>query len=169
MKRPLTRRDFLRQGGAALAGAALSWRDLASGRALAAVEGSATVAGPSAGELEMLADLLAETVARLERKFPYASALFTSQQGIEITRDRQGRTSEASAKRRPCGSTAARPSTSGRSICHLRTRRRPALEEGRAYDRMIDHPNPHPDDICRRSIRRPRGVSAADVDSSSHA
>src|SRR5262245_13236828 len=86
---PIDRRTFLIRGGAGLAGTiiagSLAEKLLASPLALATPPpAAATFPGP-------LLDDLASVVADLEKKFPYASALYTSQRGVVITRDRNGK------------------------------------------------------------------------------
>ena len=84
----MSRRQFLLRGGTSLAGTlvagALAERLLAAGAPAAS-------RAPSSGAPGALADELATIVADLERKFPYASALVTSQTGISINRDRNGK------------------------------------------------------------------------------
>ncbi|MEO5616944.1 MAG: TldD/PmbA family protein [Candidatus Eisenbacteria bacterium] len=93
---PLDRRRFLIQSGNSLAGVLVAGSlaeqlFLGSGARAASPEG-----GPSSGFPGSLPDDLASIVADLERKFPYASALFMSQAGVTISRDRTGkRVSEA--------------------------------------------------------------------------
>ena len=79
------------QSGASLAGAVLVG---SVAEQLLAATGSTSVApaAPAAADFpDRLFDELATIVADLERKFPYASALFTSQGGVAITRDRNGK------------------------------------------------------------------------------
>jgi TldD protein len=87
----ITRREFLTRSGSALAGSMLALplaERLLIGRARAA-----PVIAPFPGRL---ADDLAAIVARLEKKFPYVSALYASQSGISMRRDLKGkRVSEA--------------------------------------------------------------------------
>jgi TldD protein len=87
MKR-IGRRDFLRVGGATVA-ATLFAGPLAE-RLLAAEKpaGSPSTGAEFPGRL---ADDLAAIVADLQAKYPYASALFASQSGITIGRDRKGK------------------------------------------------------------------------------
>jgi len=89
MKR-ISRREFLRYGGASVAATLLSG-PLAE-RLLAAerTSRSKTTAKHDAFPGH-LTDDLASIVADLQRKFPYASALFASQNGISISRDRKGK------------------------------------------------------------------------------
>ena len=87
----ISRREFLVRGGSAIAGSLMAM-PLAE-RLLAAPASSASSTDAFPGRL---ADDLAAIVARLEKKFPYASALYASQGGISIRRDRNGkRVSEA--------------------------------------------------------------------------
>jgi len=93
---PLDRRQFLIRGGSSLAGVLVAG-SLAEQLLLG---GSARAASPEGGVGDAfpgpLANDLASIVADLERKFPYASALFMSQAGVSIGRDRTGkRVSEA--------------------------------------------------------------------------
>lgn len=87
----MSRRRFLRQSGASLAGALIAG---SLGERLLA-RSTALVASPSStletDVLDVVAADLAAIVADLERDFPYASALFTSQVGVNINRDRNGR------------------------------------------------------------------------------
>ena len=89
----LSRRRFLLRGGASILGTVVAG-SLAE-RLLAATGASSALAAPRAF-LEPdfpghFADELATVVADLERKFPYASALYASQAGISISRDRNGK------------------------------------------------------------------------------
>jgi len=91
---PLDRRQFLIRGGTSLAGVLVAG-SLAEQMFLAS---SSRAAGNGNGAAfpGSLPDDLATLVADLERKFPYASALYMSQAGISISRDRNGkRVSEA--------------------------------------------------------------------------
>jgi TldD protein len=74
---------LLQIGGAAAFGAAARWP-------VPTLAFASDAVGP-AGDLDRLAIWLGEAVAELEGKFPYASALYTSQQGIQFTRDRRGK------------------------------------------------------------------------------
>src|SRR5436309_3297463 len=90
MKR-ISRREFLFRGGATLAGTviagSLAERLLAAPRTSAAAgHAAATVEFPGA-----LTETLATVVADLRRQFPYASALYASQGGVVISRDRNGK------------------------------------------------------------------------------
>jgi predicted Zn-dependent protease len=87
------RRQFLIRSGASLAGAvfagSLAERLLADPGAV-----TASPAAAAAGVQEFpgpLADVMSSIVSDLERKFPYASALYASSHGISITRDRRGK------------------------------------------------------------------------------
>jgi len=81
---PITRRQFLIRGGAGLAGVALS------GSLLDALARPA-FAADAAGFPGTLPDVFASIVADLEKKFPYASALYTATSGIALRRDRNGK------------------------------------------------------------------------------
>lgn len=82
----MSRRDFLQRTGASLAGS------LIAGSLAERVLAAGTAAPPTAGAFpgSLVADL-ASVVADLERKFPYASALFAAQSGVVLGRDRNGR------------------------------------------------------------------------------
>jgi len=99
MKR-ITRRTFLRQGGASLAGVVL-----AGPMADALVRASAADAAARAAAADFpgpVLDTLSAVVADLERKFPYASALLTANEGTSIRRDRRGKgVSESQFVQRP--------------------------------------------------------------------
>lgn len=82
----ISRREFLFRGGSAIAGSMIAL-PLAE-RLLRERAEAAPVMTPFPGKL---ADELATIVGRLERKFPYASALFASQSGISMRRDRNGK------------------------------------------------------------------------------
>jgi TldD protein len=82
---PIDRRQFLIRGGAGLAGAMLSGPLL---EALVVPVRAAEAAGDFPGPLT---DLFASLVADLEKKFPYASALYSSTAGITMRRDRNGK------------------------------------------------------------------------------
>ncbi|MGH7740660.1 MAG: TldD/PmbA family protein [Candidatus Eiseniibacteriota bacterium] len=87
----LSRREFLMRGGSAIAGSLIAMP--LAGRLLLERAEAAPVITPFPGRL---ADDLAAVVAKLERKFPYASGIYLSQSGISIRRDRNGkRVSEA--------------------------------------------------------------------------
>jgi TldD protein len=87
----ISRREFLMRGGSALAGGMLAM-PLAE-RLLVARADASPVAPAFPGRLM---DDLASIVARLEKRFPYASALYAAQTGISMRRDRTGkRVSEA--------------------------------------------------------------------------
>jgi TldD protein len=85
---PISRRRFLIQGGASIAGVMLS-SSLAEHLLAAPRTGDAPL--PAAEFPGRLADDLATIVADLNHKFPYASALFTSQGGVSISHDRNGK------------------------------------------------------------------------------
>src|SRR5258705_6101258 len=85
---PISRRRFLIQGGASIAGGMLS-SSLAEHILAAPRTGAASV--PVAEFPGRLVDDLATIVADLTHKSPYASALFTSQGGISISQDRNGK------------------------------------------------------------------------------
>src|SRR5438046_2063720 len=86
----ISRRHFLRQTGATLAGSLIAG---SLAEQLLAATRSSTHAGLPAGPVfpGTLADVLDSVAADLQRKFPYASALYTSQGGIAINRDRNGK------------------------------------------------------------------------------
>jgi TldD protein len=84
----LTRRQFLVRSGASVAGTVLA-ASLAD-RLLAATT-KASPATVSADATTRLADQLATIVADLERKYPYASALYSAQTGIGMSIDRKGK------------------------------------------------------------------------------
>jgi TldD protein len=81
------RRQFLRAGAVSVAGA---WLAGPLTERLFAAERSPSESNPAAFP-GRLADDLASIVADLRRKFPYASALYVSQNGINITHDRKGK------------------------------------------------------------------------------
>jgi predicted Zn-dependent protease len=85
---PLTRRRFLIQGSASLAGALIATPIL---QKLVAVVPAAAATAPSTEFPGEIPDVFASIVADLEKQFPYASALFTSTGGTTIRRDRQGK------------------------------------------------------------------------------
>ena len=86
----ITRRRFLIQSGATVAGAVLAVpfaeRLLAATAPAKGAAALTTDAFPG-----RLVDDLATVVADLQKKFPYASALYASQSGITIRRDRNGK------------------------------------------------------------------------------
>ena len=87
----LSRREFLLRGGSAIAGSMLAL-PLAERLLLERAQAAPVIAAFPG----RLADDLAAIVARLEKRFPYASALYPSQSGISMRRDRNGkRVSEA--------------------------------------------------------------------------
>src|SRR5262245_13792067 len=89
MKR-VNRREFLRYGGATVA-ATLLTGPLAE-RLLAAERAAGKSTPTTSNDLEgHFADDCAAIVADLRRKFPYASALYAAQNGISISRDRNGK------------------------------------------------------------------------------
>ncbi len=94
---PITRRQFLIRSGASVAasviGGSLAGRVLAAARSGVAASGAEVAAMP-AGPLGLddpFLDGLASIVRDLEKKFPYASALYTAQTGVAIHRDRTGK------------------------------------------------------------------------------
>src|SRR5258705_7149549 len=86
---PITRRRFLIQSGATVAGTLLA-SSLAE-QLLAATNTPRAAAMPTDAFPGHLVDELATLVADLERKYPYASALFASQSGVSVSRDRNGK------------------------------------------------------------------------------
>jgi TldD protein len=85
---PIGRREFLRRGSASLAGAIIAGPLVEHWLGADAIAADApTIAGLT----PHLIDDLATIVADLQRKFPYASALYAAQSGIGITRDRNGK------------------------------------------------------------------------------
>lgn len=84
--RRISRRRFLVHGGASLAGAVIAGST--AGRWL---DAAAATTHSDAARHGTLTDTLASIVADLDRNFPYASALFTSSGGIDMTRDRSGK------------------------------------------------------------------------------
>src|SRR5882724_560240 len=85
----LSRRQFLIRSGTSLAGAVLAG-SLAD-KLFAAGTASAPAGATPAAFPGPLVDDLASIVADLQRKFPYASALFASQSGVAVSRDRNGK------------------------------------------------------------------------------
>ncbi len=86
---PITRRRFLIQSGASVAGTLLV--SSVAEQLLAATSAPRTAAATADAFPGHLVDELATLVAELERKFPHASALFASQSGVSASRDRNGK------------------------------------------------------------------------------
>lgn len=81
---------------ASVIGGSLATRVLAAARSEAATATVSQAPAAPLGLQDPLVDGLASIVADLEKKFPYASALYTAQNGVSIARDRNGkRVSEA--------------------------------------------------------------------------
>jgi TldD protein len=83
----ISRRRFLARSGASIAGAALAGalgKRLFDASPLGAQPASAVFPGP-------LLEILSSIVGDLEKKFPYASALYTSYDGVDIRQDRRGK------------------------------------------------------------------------------
>jgi len=82
----LSRREFLLRSSASLAGACI-----AGSLAEQILFGGSATAAPADVFPGTLADDLAAIVADLQKKFPYASALYVSSGGVSMSRDRNGK------------------------------------------------------------------------------